>query len=99
MIRTGVNDSGTFRERFEGAIATIWEFCKGLVYIPNVIGRSLAAHAGYIGMRRCIVFAVGQRVSWEGKTDESYEKYTDNMGEGSFKRDVLLLQEASCRRR
>jgi NAD(P)H-hydrate repair Nnr-like enzyme with NAD(P)H-hydrate epimerase domain len=32
MTGTGVNDSGTFRERFEGAIATIREFCKGLVY-------------------------------------------------------------------
>jgi hypothetical protein len=38
--------------------------------MPNTIRRS--AHAGYIGMRRCIVFAVGQ-VSWEGKTDEFYE--------------------------
>jgi hypothetical protein len=25
MTGTGVNDSGNFRERFEGAIATIWE--------------------------------------------------------------------------
>jgi hypothetical protein len=32
MTRTGVNDSGTFQERFEGAIATIREFYKGLEY-------------------------------------------------------------------
>jgi hypothetical protein len=32
MTGTGVNDSGTFQERFEGAIATIREFYKGLEY-------------------------------------------------------------------
>jgi hypothetical protein len=32
MTGTGVNDSGTFLERFEGDITTIREFCKGLVY-------------------------------------------------------------------
>jgi hypothetical protein len=32
MTGMGVNDSGTFRERFEGAIATIREFYKGLEY-------------------------------------------------------------------
>jgi hypothetical protein len=30
MTGTGVNDSGTFRDRFEGTIATIREFYKGL---------------------------------------------------------------------
>jgi hypothetical protein len=30
MTGTGVNDSGTFRERFEGAIATIRECYKEL---------------------------------------------------------------------
>jgi len=32
MTGTGVDDNGTFRERFEGDIATIREFCKGLEY-------------------------------------------------------------------
>ena len=66
MTGTGVNDSGAFRERFEGAIATIREFYKGLEYQMQFSG---SAHAGYIGMQRCIVFAVGQRVSWEGGKD------------------------------
>jgi hypothetical protein len=30
MTGTGVNDSGNFRERFEGAIATIWEVPSSL---------------------------------------------------------------------
>jgi hypothetical protein len=64
MTGTSVDDSGTFQEHFEGAIATMREFYKGLECQMQFGGS-----AGYIEMRMCIVFAVGQRVSW----DEFYE--------------------------
>jgi hypothetical protein len=32
IARMGIDDGSTFRERFEGDIATIREFCKGLEY-------------------------------------------------------------------